>query len=288
MELYNPDSSSTSSRISCSDARCAAADQTGSAVCQTSESPSGLCGYDITYTDRTKVSGYYVSDMIYFDTTMGNQHSASSASLVFGCANSVSHFLKTDGLLGFGRNQLSIVRQLHSQGVSPKVFSQCLKGSEGGGGILVLGKIDVPGLVFYKFYSGWPSYNLNLESIAVNGQNLPIDSSLFATSNSQGTVVDSGTTLAYLVDGMYEPLIGAIDAAKSPSVRSLDVKWNGKGKCYLSSSSIDMLFPTVTLYFKGGAAMTVKPSQYLLQQGTNCIMVYREMVFGAILLYQPV
>jgi hypothetical protein len=56
------------------------------------------------------------------------------------------------------------------------------------------------------------SYNLNLKSIAVNGQKLPIDSSLFATSNSQGTVVDSGTTLAYLVDGAYVSLVSAVSS----------------------------------------------------------------------------
>jgi kinase len=55
-----------------------------------------------------------------------------------------------------------------------------------------------------------PHYNLNLESIAVNGQKLTIDSSLFATSNTQGTIVDSGTTLAYLADGAYEPFISAV------------------------------------------------------------------------------
>lgn len=49
-----------------------------------------------------------------------------------------------------------------------------------------------------------PHYNLILESIAVSGQKLPIDSSLFATSNTQGTIVDSGTTLVYLVDGAYD------------------------------------------------------------------------------------
>lgn len=55
-----------------------------------------------------------------------------------------------------------------------------------------------------------PHYNLNLESIAVSGQKLPIDSSLFTTSNTQGTIVDSGTTLAYLADGAYDPFVTAV------------------------------------------------------------------------------
>jgi hypothetical protein len=35
---------------------------------------------------------------------------------------------------------------------------------------------------------------------------------LFATSNSQGTVVDSGTTLAYLVDGAHGPMVSAVSS----------------------------------------------------------------------------
>lgn len=55
-----------------------------------------------------------------------------------------------------------------------------------------------------------PHYNLNLESIAVNGQTLSIDSSVFATSNTQGTIIDSGTTLAYLAEQAYDPFINAV------------------------------------------------------------------------------
>lgn len=55
-----------------------------------------------------------------------------------------------------------------------------------------------------------PHYNLNLRSIAVNGQILPIDSSVFSTSNTQGTIIDSGTTLAYLAEEAYGPFINAV------------------------------------------------------------------------------
>ncbi|KAM0905829.1 hypothetical protein ACQ4PT_017126 [Festuca glaucescens] len=242
-KLYNPDSSSTSSRISCSDHSCKLADQSGSGVCQT---PSGICGYDLSYGDQTRAIGYYVSDIMHFDTITGNRTSAnSSAPVVFGCTNSLSNFMAaTDGILG----------------------------SEEGGGILVLGKIVAPDLVYTPLVPSQSLYNLNLESIAVNGKKLPIDSSLFATSDSQGTVVDSGTTLAYTVEGAYAPFISAITAAISPSVRSLDTHLNFKrdqgDKC-LSYSSIDLVFPTVTLYFNGGSAMAVNPSQYLLHQGAN-------------------
>ncbi|KAI4970050.1 hypothetical protein ZWY2020_000964 [Hordeum vulgare] len=268
MELYNPDSSSTSSRVSCSDDNCKAADNSGSKVCQTSDSTRSLCGYNLTYGDGTGVSGYYVSDTMYLDTIMGNQHLANtSASVVFGCTKSFSGLAATDGILAFGQQQLSIPSQLNSLGLSPKKFSHCLKGSEEGGGIFLLGEIMSPKLVYTPLAAG-PYYNLNLEGIAVNGQDLPIDSSLFATSNKQGPIVDSGTTLTYLVDGAYDGFVSAIVSAVSPSVRPFGTKRAGMGDtCFLSSSSIDLLFPTVTLYFKGGAGMTMKPGNYLLQQG---------------------
>jgi len=56
-----------------------------------------------------------------------------------------------------------------------------------------------------------------------------------------------------------------IAGAVSPSVRSLVSKGN---QCFLTSSSFDSSFPTVTLYFRGGVAMTVKPENYLLQQAS--------------------
>jgi hypothetical protein len=57
-----------------------------------------------------------------------------------------------------------------------------------------------------------PHYNLNLQSIAVNGQLLPIDQDVFATGNNRGTIVDSGTTLAYLVQEAYDPFLNAVSS----------------------------------------------------------------------------
>ena len=47
---------------------------------------------------------------------------------------------------------------------------------------------------------------------------LAIDPAVFTTSDSQGTVVDSGTTLAYLATDAYDPLINAVISCYSYSV----------------------------------------------------------------------
>lgn len=53
-----------------------------------------------------------------------------------------------DGIFGFGQHDLSVISQLSSRGITPKVFSHCLEGSNNGGGILVLGEIIEPGIVY--------------------------------------------------------------------------------------------------------------------------------------------
>lgn len=53
-----------------------------------------------------------------------------------------------DGIFGFGQQGLSVIAQLSSQGIVPDAFSHCLVGNGGGGGILVLGQIIEPNMVY--------------------------------------------------------------------------------------------------------------------------------------------
>ena len=53
-----------------------------------------------------------------------------------------------DGIIGFGQQDLSVMSQLSALGITPKVFSHCLKGEGIGGGILVLGEILDPTIVY--------------------------------------------------------------------------------------------------------------------------------------------
>ncbi|CAI8602528.1 unnamed protein product [Vicia faba] len=193
----------------------------------------------------------------------------SSAAIVFGCSTSQSGDLtKTDkavdGIFGFGPGDLSVVSQLSSRGITPKVFSHCLKGDGNGGGILVLGEILEPSIVYSPLVPSQPHYNLNLLSIAVNGQLLSINPDVFTTSDNRGTIVDCGTTLAYLVQEAYDPLVNAVNTAVSRFATPFISKGS---QCYLVLASIDAYFPPVSLNFAGGASMDLKPSQYLLHNG---------------------
>ncbi|KAK4492672.1 hypothetical protein RD792_003492 [Penstemon davidsonii] len=161
LEFFDPSISSTVSQISCSDQRCALGTQTSDSSCN----DPNQCGYTFQYGDGSGTSGYYVADSIYFDSVVGNSLTANnSAQVVFGCSTSQTGDLTkpdraVDGIFGFGQQGLSVISQLSSQGITPNSFSHCLKGENGGGGILVLGQIVEPNLVYtplvpsqYVFY----------------------------------------------------------------------------------------------------------------------------------------
>ncbi|XP_011094460.1 aspartic proteinase-like protein 2 isoform X1 [Sesamum indicum] len=267
LNFFDVAASSTVSPISCSDNICASIVQTASAECS---AESNQCGYSFQYGDGSGTAGFYVSDLLYFDSILGTSLVAnSSAPIVFGCSTSLFGDLTksdraVDGIFGFGRQDLSVISQLSSRRITPKVFSHCLRGEGNGGGVLVLGEILDPRIVYTPLVPSQSHYNLYLQSIAVNGEVLPIDPAVFATSGNQGTIVDSGTTLAYLVEGAYDPFVSAITAAVSPSVRPIISRGN---QCYLVPTSVIEIFPPVALNFAGGASMILRPIDYLIRTG---------------------
>ncbi|KAB1221213.1 Aspartic proteinase-like protein 2 [Morella rubra] len=285
LNSFDAASSSTAGLVSCSDPMCSSAFQTAATECS---SQNNQCGYSFQYGDGSGTSGYYVSDALNFDMVLGQSYIAnSSATVVFGCSTYQSGDLtKTDkavdGIFGFGQGALSIISQLSSRGITPKVFSHCLKGDGNGGGILVLGEILEPSIVYSPLVPAHyivfvsllhpkdhpdifrPHYNLYLQSIAVNGQLLQIDPTAFATSSNRGTIVDSGTTLTYLVDEAYDPFVSSITAIVQQSASPIISKGN---QCYLVSTSVSEIFPPVSLNFAGGASMVLKPEEYLVHLG---------------------
>uniref|UniRef100_A0A7N0RDL7 Peptidase A1 domain-containing protein n=1 Tax=Kalanchoe fedtschenkoi TaxID=63787 RepID=A0A7N0RDL7_KALFE len=266
--FYNSGSSSTASLVACTDAKCSLGMQSSDSGCSIS---TNQCSYSFQYGDGSGTSGYYVSDLLNLMTVVGGSEISNvSASIVFGCSTLQTGDLTksdraVDGIFGFGQQDMSVISQLASEGVAPRAFSHCLKGSDGGGGILVLGEIVEPNMVYSPLVPSQPHYNVNLQSISVNGQILPIDPAVFATSGNQGTIIDSGTTLAYLAEEAYDVFVQTISDAVAQSVRPMLNKGN---ICYKITASLNAIFPQVSFNFAGDASMILKPEDYLLQQNS--------------------
>ncbi|XP_010505214.1 PREDICTED: aspartic proteinase-like protein 2 isoform X1 [Camelina sativa] len=266
LHFFDAPGSLTAGSVTCSDPICSSVFQTTAAQC----SENNQCGYSFRYGDGSGTSGFYMTDTFYFDAILGESLVAnSSAPIVFGCSTYQSGDLTksdkaVDGIFGFGKGKLSVVSQLSSRGITPPVFSHCLKGDGSGGGVFVLGEILVPGIVYSPLVPSQPHYNLNMLSIGVNGQMLPIDAAVFEASNTRGTIVDTGTTLTYLVKEAYDPFINAISNSVSQLVTPIIS--NGE-QCYLVSTSISDVFPPVSFNFAGGASMMLRPQEYLFHYG---------------------
>ncbi|XP_068302671.1 aspartic proteinase 36-like [Pyrus communis] len=261
ISLYDYDNSSTAGLLPCSDRRC-----------KHCSDGSNQCEYSISYMGGEEATGYFVSDEFSLDMIPVHSQGAhgSSTPIIFGCSTTVSGLLakaklSLNGILGLSQGPLSVVSQLSSRGITPNVFSHCLKGDGDGGGILVLGEILEPSIVYTPLVPKKSYYAINLESIAVNGQILPIDPAAFRTSDDRVTFVDTGTTLAYFVEEAYEPLVRAITSASnfvSPII-------SGESQCYLIYTSLGKSFPSVTLNFAAAASMTLTPQDYLLYSGSQ-------------------
>jgi len=82
LNSFDAAASSTASLISCSDPTCASVVQTTAVQCL---DQSHQCGYSFQYRDESGTSGFYVSDLLHFDTITGDLLVAnSSASITFG------------------------------------------------------------------------------------------------------------------------------------------------------------------------------------------------------------
>ncbi|CAI0615609.1 unnamed protein product [Linum tenue] len=208
--FFDTTASSTARVIPCTHKDCAPFNRSGTAWCPRSDQ----CGYTIRYLDSSATSGVYVKDEFHFDSLLPGSRIAnsSSAPIVFGVSTYQSgHLIDTnnvaDGILGFGRGDLSVPSQLSSRGLIPRVFAHCLKGDGMGGGTFVLGKILEQGITYTPLTPNKQLYFVNLQSIAVNGDMLAVDPVVFT---NRGTFFDTGTTYAYLVDEAYNPFVNAV------------------------------------------------------------------------------
>ncbi|CAH9140038.1 unnamed protein product [Cuscuta epithymum] len=253
--FFDPSTSTTSGFISCSDDKICTGDGSG-------------CSAQNHYTHYYHYGGGYwalvdyVYDVIHLEKSSGTSAINTSTQIIFGCATqrqgAESLNAPIDGIFGLGVQQISTINQLSANGVMPPVFSHCLKRS--GGGTLVLGQVEEQNIVYTPIVGG-PNYNVELQSIYVNGQQVPIDPQAFGTNNG-GTIFDSGTIMAHIVSEAHDPLINAINQVVLTYANVL----MGDIQCYASTTRVFSIFPILRFNFAGGASMTLRPIDYLIRQ----------------------
>ncbi|KAI3900854.1 hypothetical protein MKW92_017611 [Papaver armeniacum] len=261
LNYYDPKLSSTSSLVPCSANFCTeySKSRDQSTGCSSNYK---VCGYNIGYGDASSSTGYFVRDIIGYDQISGDfQTTVRNVDVAFGCGTEVTgNFgtLSMDGLIGLGASSTSLLSQLASEGKVSKKFAHCLDGRNAGG-IFVIGDIVGPPLKMTPLIPNGPLYNVIMKSIQVG--NSVLDISQFEAGEGKRTIVDSGTTLAYLPGPIFNPFrLMILTSQVNLSTRIVDDHY----ECFEFHISLDDSFPTVTLTFENSLELKVYPHDYLI------------------------
>ncbi|GMI98030.1 hypothetical protein like AT5G43100 [Hibiscus trionum] len=240
------------------------------------------CIYERQYAEMSSSSGVLGEDVLSF----GNQSELALQRAVFGCENEETGDLfsqHADGIMGLGRGDLSVVDQLVEKGVISDSFSLCYGGMDIGGGAMVLGGISAPSDMVFSSSDPVrsPYYNIDLKEIHVAGKQLRLNPSVF--DGKYGTVLDSGTTFAYLPEAAFlafkEAIFKELNSLKQ--VRGPDPNYNDI--CFSTASSdvseLSKTFPTVEMVFGHQQRFSLSPENYLFRHtkihGAYCLGIFQ-------------
>uniref|UniRef100_J3LWT7 Peptidase A1 domain-containing protein n=2 Tax=Oryza brachyantha TaxID=4533 RepID=J3LWT7_ORYBR len=268
LTLYDPLESVTSRAVQCDDVFCTSKQSAVQPNC----SRSSKCPYYFSYGDGGATAGWFYKDLMHYRQLSGNngQTQPTNASVIFGCAAQNSGSLNitelaVDGIIGFSNSNNTLLSQLAAAGKTKKIFSHCLD-SRNGGGIFAIGEVVEPKVKTTPLANNQSKYHLvNLTSIDVDNTALQIPANIFGTTDSKGTMVDSGTALAYLPGIVYSELMLAIFAKhKNITLRNVDDL-----ECFEYLNSTNDGFPNITFKFQGDLTLDVYPYDYLFEFEDN-------------------
>ncbi|XP_076889583.1 aspartic proteinase 36-like [Bidens hawaiensis] len=266
---FDPDSSTTYEPVKCNtDCTC--------------DEDKKQCIYERQYAELSSSSGVLGEDIVSF----GKQSELSPQRATFGCETVETGDLYSqhaDGIMGLGRGDLSIVDQLVDRGVISDSFSLCYGGMDIGGGAMVLGGISPPSRMVFAYSDPVrsPYYNIELKELHVAGKRLPLNPSVF--DGKHGTVLDSGTTYAYLPEAAFLAFKDAITKElrsfkqiKGPDPSYKDICFPGVGR---DGSKLSEKFPSVDFVFGEGHKLSLSPENYLFRhskvRGAYCLGIFQ-------------
>uniref|UniRef100_A0A6N2M9L9 Peptidase A1 domain-containing protein n=1 Tax=Salix viminalis TaxID=40686 RepID=A0A6N2M9L9_SALVM len=271
LTLYNINESDTGKLVPCDQEFCYEINGGPLPGCTANMS----CPYLEIYGDGSSTAGYFVKDVVQYARVSGDLiTTAANGSVIFGCGARQSGDLGSsneealDGILGFGKSNSSMISQLAVTGKVKKIFAHCLDGTNGGG-IFVIGHVVQPKVNMTPLIPNQPHYNVNMTAVQVGHDFLSLPTDVFEAGDRKGAIIDSGTTLAYLPEMVYKPLVSKI-ISQQPDLKVHTVR--DEYTCFQYSESLDDGFPNVTLHFENSVTLKVYPHEYLFPfEGLWCI-----------------
>ncbi|CAK9150774.1 unnamed protein product [Ilex paraguariensis] len=250
---FDPSQSTSYSNISCNSTLCS---QLNSATGNTPGCSASTCLYAIQYGDKSFSIGFFAQEKLTLTSTDVFN------TFLFGCGeNNQGLFRGVAGLLGLGRDKLSIVSQTAQK--YGKFFSYCLPSMPSSTGHLTFGNNGVPSTVKFtplSINTQNPSfYFIDLKAISVGGRQLSISPSVFSTT---GTIIDSGTVITRLPPAAYSALRTAFRQGMTnyPMTKAVSIL----DTCYDLSNYTTVNIPNIGFFFGGNLNVDIDSSGILI------------------------
>ncbi|XP_010548000.1 PREDICTED: aspartic proteinase nepenthesin-1 isoform X1 [Tarenaya hassleriana] len=266
--IFDPEKSSSFSKLGCSSDPCKALPQ--------SNCNKDTCEYLYTYGDYSSTQGILAMETFTFE----DEHSVSG--LAFGCGedNEGDGFAQGSGLVGLGRGPLSLVSQLKQN-----EFSYCLTSIEDSDSTSLLfigsdasntlnksmgGEIQTTSLLRNPAQPSF--YYLPLQGITVGSKRLDIEESTFTLSDdgTGGMIIDSGTTLTYLEDSAFRAV--KKEFASRVRLPTDDSGATGLDLCFkLPENTKQIPVPKLIFHFRG-ADLELPGENYMIADPSTGVL----------------
>ncbi|OWM86845.1 hypothetical protein CDL15_Pgr015881 [Punica granatum] len=256
--IFNPTASTSYGNISCTSSACS---QLSSATGNKPGCSSSACVYGIQYGDKSYSIGFFAKEKLTLTSTDAFDN------FMFGCGqDNRGLFGGAAGLLGLGRDKLSIVEQTATK--YGRYFSYCLPSSPSSTGHLTFGKGTSAATLKFTPLStiseGASFYGITIQGISVGGKKLSIPASTF--SNAPG-IIDSGTVITRLPPTAYAALKKAFmePMTKYPTAPPLSIL----DTCYNFSTYSSVSIPKVGFYFSGAGEVDLDSNGIMYAASTS-------------------
>ncbi|KAM3709863.1 hypothetical protein ACJW31_02G206500 [Castanea mollissima] len=258
--IYSPNASTTSNKVSCN----------SSIYCDPNQCPSANsdCAYSAVYlSNNTSTSGILVEDVLHLITD-DDQSKVVDAPITLGCGkNETGIFLNgiaPNGLLGLDLGNISVPSTIARKGLGPNSFSMCF-GSDGTGRINFgdNGTSEQKETSF-TVGSSVPTYNISITQINV-GVNV--------SKMEFSAIFDSGTSFTQLTDPAYTFISKTVTGKRNLSNSQIPFEY-----CYdLSANQSSPMIPIMNLTMKGGEQyyLTNPTTEAFSTKGGYCLAILK-------------
>ncbi|KAI0496106.1 hypothetical protein KFK09_022413 [Dendrobium nobile] len=239
------------------------------------------CDYEISYEDETASKGLLVIDTFALHLKGGSSIRPTLAigRSAYYSSKEPNSQSRTHGMLGLGKGKISILSQLHEQGLFANIFGHCLSSNSEVSGFMFIGKdFDYSRcLTWVPMSHDVLHYSLTMAEVVYGDEQL--------LGWNQDFVLDSGATDTYFVDPLYQQLLTKVAEMallqKVPGDDEHPDCWEDT-RPFTSIPDLRNRFSSLYLKLGNGRALEIPPENYLIitEDGDACLAIFNGFAQG--------